>query len=157
LTWPDFYPADCPPEDSQPTVGIFYRFTRTKEATSEDFKSFRELDFNKKYDLPEWQVCGLSVFMDQSTAIQVGARVPALRKKYPACRALTEENGVYRPTPSETNPEHLTWWYPTEFEPWVTFEHDPDADKQIRKKIEEMRQEAEAKKKAQEARRNGEV
>jgi hypothetical protein len=74
-------------------------------------------DFREK----ECQAHGLSIYISREDAEAKQRVVPAMRKKVLATAQLCPEHGVFKGTPTETDPGHHTWWVAEGLEPWVGF------------------------------------
>lgn len=125
MQWPDYYPEDCPPENARPASGVVYRLIRQSHPTSKDFRSHRETQPHRTFDVPECIACGLSVFMDIEDVIRLQKRVPALRRRRVAKGTLVSDLGNMLPTPSRTGRSHHTWWVPVSTQPWELFQVAP--------------------------------
>jgi hypothetical protein len=121
MDWPSFYPADCPPDSSEPADGTVYRLIAGSSPVASDFRSFRELNPTGHFPhLPECEVCGLSVFTNRDDIERIKRRVPSKRNHKVSCGNLSHELGRIKATPREDNSHH-TWWPPNSTEPWRHF------------------------------------
>ena len=121
MPWPQHFPENCPPSESQPADGVFYRYVNKNTITARDFVSHLERNLAQSYD----DICiaaGLSVYKDINDAKRLAQRVPAFRKKKLAKGNLTPEMGNSLPTPSQTAKSHHTWWLSIGSEPWTVFQ-----------------------------------
>ena len=64
LTWPDFYPADCPPAEAESASGTVYRLVKHDPARAEDFKSVFEENLRGVKEKQTVNLYGLSVHRD---------------------------------------------------------------------------------------------
>ncbi len=121
MKWPSFFPAGCPPENAQPSFGEVFRLVKKDPPTSEDFKSHRETQPDKKFDVLECEVCSLSVFRDMGDILNLKKRVPAMRKRLVSQAILNESLGKILHTPSLGGKSHYSWWVPVDVQPWILF------------------------------------
>jgi hypothetical protein len=122
MVWPSFFPAGCPYADSSPAEGEVYRLLAGLQPNPNDFKSYRELFPKRKFQVPECEACGLSVYRalnDLSTLIK---RVPKMRARRVARGVLRADFGFVAPTPKRNEHSHCTWWVPVGIDPWTVFE-----------------------------------
>ena len=108
-----------------PTVrrlGEVYRFLNGVQPNQSDFKSHRELFPDRKFNVPECEACGLSVYRSRNDLTSLIRRVPKMRGRLVARATLRAELGALKPTPKREEHSHCTWWIPLEVEPWTAFE-----------------------------------
>lgn len=113
-TWPQSFPKDCPPAESQEPEGRVYRLVSANPPGKKDFLSYHELDPVK------WEgncrACGLSVFRDISDAKRLLRRVRAMEKmkefEFIASGSLEKSDGKLMYTPPVQQNSHHTWWIP---------------------------------------------
>lgn len=111
--WPDYFPQDCPPQDSRPALGEVYRLINGALPNENDFKSYRQRG-RKISAAPfgECQACGLSVYTDVEDVSRLKNRIPSQRKKVIVVGMLHPGLGKILPTPSHNEKSHHTWWVP---------------------------------------------
>ncbi len=120
LTWPDIYPANCPPADAKPASGTIYRLVRQDPAQAQDFKSNFEESLENPSINPSIKNCGLSVHTDSQDSEQLKKRVGKFRSRLIAKSRLSPTLGMIRHTAS-IEESHHTWWVPVEAKPWTVF------------------------------------
>ena len=120
MKWPEFFPESCPPQDSSDATGGVYRLINGSTPGKRDFKSYREINPSKPYEVPECQVCSLSVYTDKAGIIQLKNRVPATRKKSVSYGELNASYGKIKHTPYKGDSHH-SWWVTPESQPWLIF------------------------------------
>src|SRR5262245_17606249 len=113
MTWPSYFPEDCPPSDTEPTNGPVYRFIQDNPPADADFVCHALLLPERNWGLHRCKACGLSVYKTIDGCEQARRVVPALKKKRVAIGNLTPAHGQLGATPSAKNPHHHTWWVPT--------------------------------------------
>ncbi|MEQ6886604.1 hypothetical protein [Salicola sp. Rm-C-2C1-2] len=111
-SWPEHFPAGCPPEESELATGRIYRFVSGEAPTHDDFVSLQLENPTNSYGRMACQACGLSVFRDWAVCLYSQKVVPALKKKKIAFGDLTPDHGAVMPTPSKMTERHHTWWLP---------------------------------------------
>lgn len=121
MTWPSFYPDDCPPADAMPASGGAYRLVETNPPRREDFRSHRDRFPERPFHVPEWQACGVSIYRDVEDIKRLRRRIRKLRSLDIAYGELEPSLGLVLPTPSTSEPSHYTWWIPVEASPWKVF------------------------------------
>jgi hypothetical protein len=126
MNYPEHFPHDCPPDESDVASGEFYRFIKkTHEIPlQEDFLSWREENPSKPSptQIPECQACGISVYSSLDDVINLPNRIPRFRKMKVAKGSLNNDLGKIKNTPSlNTGKSHHTWWIPKNCEPWKSF------------------------------------
>jgi len=124
MTWPAYYPEECPPDDAADPDGEFYRFVKCDPPGAIDFLSNRELHPGMTYSdsAVECRSCALSMIRDLSDVISMQQMVPGFRKRSVAIGTLQSEDGRIAHTPSQRCPSHHSWWIPeTISEPWRLF------------------------------------
>ena len=127
LTWPDFYPEDCPPAEAEPASGTVYRLVKHDPARAEDFKSAFEGNPRGAIKKETVNIYGLSVHRDisDSERLERHERLKNRARKYKN-RQIAEGNlnpalGMIQHTPSNKYKSHHTWWVPVEAKPWTVF------------------------------------
>ena len=76
MAWPNHFPANCPPIQSEAASGEFYRVVVAKNNNglkAEDFQSQREKQPNKtqwKTDVPECYRCSISILQDINESVR---------------------------------------------------------------------------------------
>lgn len=117
MKFPEYFPKQCPPADCSEATGTYYRAIDGRSPVKKDFLP-QWLKYSDKQH--EWIkrgqaciVCGLSVntnIEDLKRKIDI---LPTLRNKNIAEGTLAANMGRVKPTPSETDSSHHTWWIPT--------------------------------------------
>ena len=124
LTWPDFYPENCPPAQAEPASGTVYRLVKHDPARAEDFKSVFEENPRRFDNKPTIKNCGLSVQKDPEDSERLRDRLKNRARKFKnrqiAEGSLNPSLGMIRHTPS-IEESHHTWWVPIGAEPWLVF------------------------------------
>ena len=127
LTWPDFYPEDCPPLEAEPVSGTFYRLVRNNPPRAEDFKSVFEENPKRFNYTPTTENCGLSVQKDPQDTVRL-ERIERLKKRSKKFKnrqiaegSLNPMLGMIQHTPSKKYKSHHTWWVPVDAKPWTVF------------------------------------
>lgn len=112
MNWPDYFPPNCPPVDTQETNRRVYRFVRTDIPTSVDFKSYKELFPTRNFEEEECKACGLSVYTNLDDAKSAQRNIPGMAKRLLAQCDLTIQDGRIKATPAFNGESHHTWWKP---------------------------------------------
>jgi hypothetical protein len=120
--WPEFFPQECPPDDSYPAIETVYRLVRINPPKQLDFRSHREMRPENNWP-DECEACGLSVHTDRADSERLRRRVPFFKDRLIAQGTLNPDLGKIKPTPSKTvdGTSHHTWWVPQDTEPWTVF------------------------------------
>ncbi len=120
MVYPQHFPSDCPPPQSDIASGEFYRLIQDPK----DFLSWREENPNKECSptLSECQACGVSIHSSLDDIKKLSLRIPRLRNRKIAKGFLKGEMGKIKHTPSKNEKSHHTWWIPEKTEPWKAFE-----------------------------------
>jgi hypothetical protein len=123
MHWAEHFPEHCPPETSEYTHGIVYRFIEIEHENPlpNDFLSWKELHNSCPDNVSECQCCGVSVYKSPEEIHRMSKKVPKLRKMKVARGNLNEDMGRIKNTPSRNSNLHYTWWIPTNIEPWKMF------------------------------------
>jgi len=125
-TWPEWYPADCPPKLAVMAKGSFFRLVDGERVTEVDFLSNRELvDQGIKTRVfwtedKEYLAVACSVYSAQQDAEQTRKSFGALRKKRVA-RGAVDGGGRIMNTPDKNGSSHHSWWRPAGDEVWKSF------------------------------------
>ena len=124
LTWPDFYPADCPPAEAESASGTVYRLVKHDPARAEDFKSVFEENLRGVKEKQTVNLYGLSVHRDSQDSERLRERLKNRARKFKnrqiAEGSLNSTLGMIRHTPS-IEESHHTWWVPIGAEPRLVF------------------------------------
>jgi hypothetical protein len=107
--WPDFWPANCPPEDAEPPDCEVYHYVRRNPPGKGDCKPRRGPNSQRCFD-DECMACGLSVYPTREAALECRDAVPGFRRLYVAKATLEPHHGVMKMTPSAASSMHHTWW-----------------------------------------------
>ena len=107
--YPDFFPDNCPPMDSNVTKQKLFRFCKSKNISSDDFVSYYEANPEKfKGNILSY---GLSVMKSRDDCIKAYKKFPYMHKfKTIAVGETNESRGCWKNTPNKSNPTHVTWW-----------------------------------------------
>lgn len=115
-------PADCPPPKAERLISekVVYRIVNECPPTIDDFRSQRQERPRARFNLPECLVCGVSVFADQSRAMET-AKLPKFRSKgmRVAKVKLMPDSGYILKTGSVS---HYTFWPFASFKPLAVAE-----------------------------------
>ena len=118
MTWPDFFPADCPPSDAEDASGRLYRLIAGEDPEAGDFVPLVVSQPGRTFAERQCQACGLSVYREVDDAHRLRRRVPGHRDKRIAVGEFDEEPvGRLRHTPTRHEDSHHTWWVPESVEP----------------------------------------
>lgn len=109
--FPDWFPPDCPPENSPDADGIVFRFTIDNRITAQDFLSHQELGLAPRSQ--PCRRCSLSIYRDLEYARK---KLRELRDRSPdrfgaSCIAegmLKAEHGKSKQEGADKN--HHEWW-----------------------------------------------
>lgn len=117
MNYPEHFPDNCPPDESDVASGEFYRFIKKNHEIplQDDFLSWREENLTKPCPktIPECQACGVSVYSSLDDVIDLPKRIPRFRKMKVAKGSLNSNLGKTKNTPSRnTGKSHCTWWIP---------------------------------------------
>ena len=128
MSYSDYLPCNCPPENSNNASGKVYRFINSynENPALDDFLSQRELDPDpdEKYSdlFVECKACGLSVFTSLDDVLKKARRIPNLKSKKISEGVLNERLGKILNTPSRrSGNSHHTWWITKDSKPWKEF------------------------------------
>lgn len=111
-TFPDYYPDRCPPAEARDANQVVYRFVESNPPCESDFLPHR-IRYPGRQFSDECQACGLSVFSDIESLMQMRSILPKSHQrnwKYIAEGRLRPGCGVIMPTPNDGSPAHMTWW-----------------------------------------------
>ena len=120
LTWPDFYPENCPPAEAEPASGTVYRLVKHDPARAEDFKSVFEENPRGAIKKKTVKIYGLSVHRDLSDSERLKKRSKKFKNRHIAKGSLNPTLGMIQHTPS-IEESHHSWWIPFGTEPWLVF------------------------------------
>lgn len=121
MSWPEFFPPNCPPEDASGADGEIYIFISNDKPISESFTCKGVRFPGQVYD-DMCMACGLSVAKSLEKCEASRRRVPSLRKKQLLYADLEEAVGRIKHTPLPGIEHHFTWWVPVEVDcPWGHF------------------------------------
>jgi hypothetical protein len=103
-------PVACPPKEATPTNGVVYRASKKASLEASDFASHAERKL-RGYDPKVCQCWGLSVWVSEEAVETARKLFPVFRyKRFILSGALGVSDGVIMQTPSESQPEHHTFW-----------------------------------------------
>lgn len=104
MTFPDSWPANCPPHDAEDADGEVYRIVKNDPPHNDDYVTALEAD--KLRNRPACLRCGLSVFRAYEDAVHQQRLFPKLGDMI-AKGVLNTGCGKTKQT---GNPTHTTWW-----------------------------------------------
>ena len=120
LTWPDFYPENCPPAEAEPASGTVYRLVQHHPAQVQDFKTPFEENPGRFDSKPTIKNCGLSVQKDPQDSERLRERLKNRARKFKNSQIaegrLNPTLGMIKQTPS-LEQSHHSLWVPLEAEP----------------------------------------
>jgi hypothetical protein len=106
MQFPEDWPDDCPPGDSEPADGVVFRLVKNDPPTAADFRTHHET--GRLPGAPACLRCGLSVFRVPEDASHMRRLFPRLGRLI-AKGMLQAEHGVTKLTTGR-QPTHTTWW-----------------------------------------------
>lgn len=115
MNWYEQLPPLCPPADTIPCEGTYYRIAKGNPATDGDFFSQRKMQPDKLFTglgVDECVACSISLFAEEDDAVK-RLRLPKFRHANVAEVTLTPKDGVMKKTFSAS---HYSWWRSTDFE-----------------------------------------
>ena len=121
LTWPVDFPDGCPPEQSAPSGGVYFRIVKTDPPGLSDFVSAyhqKRPAANLEINRGSRTLCetmGLSVYADPTDAILCAGQFPKLGTLIARVN-LTPQSGKLLGTGRPSNSHH-TWWMVHGFNP----------------------------------------
>lgn len=123
-TYPDYYPNNCPLDDSKPADGTFYRFINPDEIDV-SLKPDIILNPGKNYDNESdaCLACGLSVNPDIENLVKKRGKYKYFRRCRIAKWTLSSKKGRIKKSPSACDPSHHTWWVPNDYDPSSDLEY----------------------------------
>ncbi|MEA5468174.1 hypothetical protein [Spirulina sp. 06S082] len=123
MQFPDYLPANCPPDTVLPASGTVYYLVNNDPPTPKDFFSKREKNPTKK-PFPkaeqECQACGISVYTEIGDLFELQQKFPGFANCKPAVGTLNSDLGVIKATPSSGSSHH-TFWLASGAKPWEVF------------------------------------
>jgi hypothetical protein len=111
-TWSAFHdelPRDCPPADAKATTQTIYRGVRRPPLSAADFVSVAE-ERGVRGDKSNCQCWGLSVWISREAAEHGRKVLPFMRKWHVASGEIEPADGLLLKTPSNSQPDHFTFW-----------------------------------------------
>lgn len=120
--YPSYFPDNCPPDEATDEEKLLFRLCTEPTLSEKDFVSFYLKNPGKWKD--NIQAYGLSVLESVDDCISARRKNGYLRKKYPFCASgmNNSDRGRILNTPSDTNPNHYTWWVYENVKPHTFFE-----------------------------------
>jgi len=113
-SWFEELPEQCPPKESNPPEGKFFRLIHGEIPASEDFFSKRfenpEMEFP---NIPECIARAVSTFDDVKECLKL-KKLPRHKNKFVAELSLTPADGLVLKTFSKN---HYSWWRSDDFIP----------------------------------------
>lgn len=125
---PDFrqhLPRECPPDESLPAEGEFFRLVSDNIMDERAFLSMREIQPKRKVKAPrtECHACGVSLYQSRSEVDYLRRMLPDTFGSSKVARGtLSHEHGKMLPTPSRPDDTHTTFWPYANAEPWIVFQ-----------------------------------
>ena len=122
LSFPTYFPPNCPPSEASDEECVLYRFCKADTLDESDFLSYFSINPEKyKNNINAY---GLSTFKTIDACKTVLNKAPKLRNKYKyiASGMTNEYRGKILQTPSNTSPDHYTWWVYEGVKPHTFFE-----------------------------------
>ena len=115
MQFPDHYPEQCPPDDSQPASGAVYHLVEAIPPLPTDCRSWYEqgLECRSK----PCQARGLSVYRDIGSVKTMRAAYSRFRKWQIGVADLDPSCGRLKHTPSKLTEGHMTWWAASDVDP----------------------------------------
>jgi hypothetical protein len=121
MTWPDYFPTDCPPNDSHGATGKIFRLVPRNRSVEEGFRCQYLLYPDRIEPGEECNSCGLSVSVTLDDCLKNRKLVRSLKKKTILSASFDKECGKLKDTSGKID-NHYTWWVPSEInEPWIFF------------------------------------
>ena len=108
MSWPQFFPPECPPADSQDLEVTVFRLVRSLPPTIEDFKPVL-VEYPHRNFSPDklCMACGVSVFSKLNEIIDKRDAFKALRNRKIAKGLISQGDG---PLLLSSKDSHITWW-----------------------------------------------
>lgn len=144
MTYPEFFPENCPPIDAEETNGTFYRLIKEKikkELNEKHFKSPRENQLKRIWppSYCECELCAISLIKDpneihkQKSILKSKIAAYSSRKIFVAKGNLLSKDGVIKNTPNKEEKifSHHDWWKNKEVESWQKFHYIDDYDESM--------------------------
>ena len=135
MTWPEYFPQDCPPQDVVSPSGVFYRVVADKIGRTlkkEHFESPRQSQRKRVWppNVCECQLCGVSLLKTMEDSIKKANQLLALGR-YRDCVGrlaigeIEDSAGVMKHTPDIPSNllSHHDWWVPEEIDPLQFFSY----------------------------------
>lgn len=121
MSFPDYFPEGCPPEEATDAEIELYRFCTQSPPCEEDFCSYYEQN-PQRYE-GVIQAYGLSVLPSADECLKALRKSPVLRAKYKyiATGANNPSRGKTLQTPGRISPRHITWWVYKDVKPHTFF------------------------------------
>jgi hypothetical protein len=109
MSWPAFFPPDCPPPDAEAVTRQVLRFVEHDPPQAEDFISLLQSGRSVPHD-KRCEAAGLSAFTDEADIASQRRRFKGFRRRSVARGELLAEHGATKPTPRPNFQSHVTWW-----------------------------------------------
>ena len=107
--YPEYFPENCPPESASTEKRILFRFCKGRYPDEEDFKSYYNLNPEKYRG--NINAYGLSVLPSRDACNSAYRKYPYIRRYKTVAKGETDhDKGCWKNTPSNTIPDHITWW-----------------------------------------------
>ena len=126
--WPNYYPADVPPEHASHASGVAYRIVRTIPPSAIDFRSTHEEWTERGVPVPAellWMACGTSVHTELEGSVATRRRFKPLRNRRIVVGELVAAHGKMLPTQGD-HPSHVTVWFYVGSTPELAFTIDAE-------------------------------
>ena len=114
-------PQDCPPPDSQPAEGVFYRLVSGDVVDESSFLSQHEMGKKCPIGAPACQWAGVSTFASVREASKLAGANGRLEGMKLARGTLTADLGNTKLTARTPTGTHTTYWPFEDAQPWIGF------------------------------------
>lgn len=120
MSYPDFFPPDCPPSEAELRSMFIYRYTNNNPPKESDFQSAYELGkYLRSLSVQKYGISVNSCLDDARNAIGL---VPALREyNFIAGGDASPEDGPLEYTPHKNISKHMTWYLFKNVNPYKKF------------------------------------
>jgi len=126
MTWPEWFPVDCPPSSAVPADGSYYRLVENDPVKESDFTAWRE-EVIKGWRRRSWSAAkeahaaACSVFADLEDVEDVQKATGGTRALKMIALGDITGSGEMEHSPSKTHSSHYSWWRPVEDTAWSGF------------------------------------
>jgi len=117
MTWPDFYPDNCPPSEAEPHRGDIYMFRMRNEAVELSFTPYIIKCPERVQPGLECIGSGVYCFRTLRELRHMMNAIPKIRRNAISIKTSSRESdGLHKNTGSSKG--HYTWWLVEGIEPW---------------------------------------